>query len=56
MFVQNRPTQSEVFVHFCFNQAANSINISSLLICICSFDLSCPILEKKKKKNLYTVL
>ena len=30
--------------HFC--QAAVSVKISNLLICFCSFDLSCPILEK----------
>ena len=29
-----------------FNQAAVSNKISNLLICFCSFDLSCPILEK----------
>ena len=29
-----------------FYQAAFSIKISNLLICFCSFDLSCPVLEK----------
>ena len=29
-----------------FSQASVSFKISNLLICFCSFDLSCPILEK----------
>ena len=29
-----------------FSQAAVSIKISNLLICFCSFDQSCPMLEK----------
>ena len=29
-----------------FYQAAIAVKISNLLICFCSFDLSCPILEK----------
>ena len=44
-----------VILHFC--QAAVSIKISKLLICFCSFDLSCPILEKNNFiKNVYIVL
>ena len=41
-----------------FYQAAIAIKISILLICFCSFDLSCPILEKYIfiKKNVYIVL
>ena len=33
-----------LLLHFC--QVAISVKISNLLICFCSFDLSCPILEK----------
>ena len=51
--------------HFC--KAAVSVKISNLLICFCSFDLSCPILEKiqfykkrkkrkEEKKEKYSVL
>ena len=29
-----------------FCQATVSLKISNLLICFCSFDLSCPVLEK----------
>ena len=40
-----------------FSQTAVLIKISNLLICLCSFDLSCPILKKDDfKENLYTVL
>ena len=35
--------------HFC--QPSVSIKISNLLICFCSFDLSCPILEKDNYIN-----
>ena len=38
-----------------FSQATISIKISNFLICFCSFDLSCPILEKdnfNKSKKL----
>ena len=31
---------------YLFYLAAVAIKISNLLICFCSFDLSCPILEK----------
>ena len=34
-----------IFLHH-FYQAAVAIKISNLLISFCSFDLSCPILEK----------
>ena len=40
-------------------QAAISIKISNLLICICPFDLSCPILHKDnfiKKYILYRLI
>ena len=38
-------------------QATMSVKISNLLICFCSFDLSCPILEKHILiENLYIVL
>ena len=38
-------------------QAAIAIKISNLLICFCSFDLSCPILEKYSFfENVYIVL
>ena len=38
-------------------QAAISVKISNLLICFCSFDLSCPILEKDNFiTNLYITL
>ena len=34
-----------------------AMNISNFLICFCSFDLSCPILEKDNfMKNMYIVL
>ena len=33
-----------IFLHH-FYQAAIVIKISNLLICFCSFDLSCPLLE-----------
>ena len=37
-------------------QAAVAIKISNLIICFCSFDLSCPILEKENFiKTLYIV-
>ena len=40
-----------------FSQAAVAVKISNLLICFCSFDLSCPILEKEIFiKHLYIVL
>ena len=40
-----------------FSQAAISVIISNLLICVCSFDLSCPILEKENFiEILYIVL
>ena len=44
------------FYHF--YQAAVAIKISHLLICFCSFDLSCPKFEKKNIfiENLYIVL
>ena len=43
------------FYHF--HQAAIAIKISNSLICLCSFDLSCPILEKDIFiENLYVVL
>ena len=29
-----------------FSQTAGSVKISNLLICFCSFEMSCPILEK----------
>ena len=39
------------------SQAAISFKISNLLICFCSFDLSCPILGKDNFiENLYIVL
>ena len=31
---------------FIFYQTAVEVKISNLLICFCSFELSCPILEK----------
>ena len=38
-------------------QAAVVIKISNLVICFCSFDLSCPILEKDSFiENVYFVL
>ena len=38
-------------------QGAIAIKISNLLICFCSFDLSCSILEKDNCiENLYIVL
>ena len=34
-----------------------SVNISNLLICFCSFELSCPIFEKDNSiEDLYIVL
>ena len=43
-------------IHFC--QAAVSIKKSNLLICFCSFDSSCRILEKDNfiKKNVYCIV
>ena len=39
-----------------FYQVAVAIKISNLLTCFCSFDLSCPILEKEIViENLYIV-
>ena len=32
-----------------FYQAAVAVKVKNLLICFCSFDLSCPILEKYKR-------
>ena len=38
-------------------QAAASVKISNLLICFCSFDLACPILEKDNFiENVYIVM
>ena len=37
-----------LFFQFFFFQAAVSVKISNLLVCFCSFDLSCPTLEKSK--------
>ena len=43
------------FYHF--YEAAIAVKISNLLICFCSFDLSCPILEKYSFiENVYIVL
>ena len=43
------------FYHF--YQAVIAIKISNLLICFCSFDLSCAILEKESFiKKMYIVL
>ena len=39
-----------IFVGY-FSQATISIKISNLLICFCSFDLFCPILEKERKEG-----
>ena len=41
-----------------FSQAAISIKISNLFICFCSFDLSCPTLEKTKfyQNNLHCIV
>ena len=45
-----------IVLHY-FSQAAISNKTSNFLICFCSFDLSCPILEKDKFiENLYIVL
>ena len=41
---------------FIFNQAAAVIKISNLLICFCSFDLSCPILEKDSFIEHYCIV
>ena len=39
-----------------WSQATVSIKIRNLLICFCSFDLSCPVLEKLNFiENVYTV-
>ena len=38
-------------LNFC--QAAISVKICNLLICFCSFDLSCPILEKDNFINKF---
>ena len=44
------------FLHH-FSQATISFKISNFLICFCSFDLSCPILEKDNFiKRYYIVL
>ena len=48
-----------LFILLIFYQAAIAIKISNLLICFCSFVLSCPILEKYifiQKKNIYLIL
>ena len=46
-----------VFSLYHFYHAAIAIKISNLLICFCSFDFSCPILEKDSfVENLYIVL
>ena len=39
-----------------FSQAAISVNISNLLICVCSFDLSCPILEKENFIEIFYIV
>ena len=40
-----------------FSQAACSVKMTDLFICFCSFNLSCPILEKDNViGNLYIVL
>ena len=42
-------TRTSEFITLCgrhYSQAAVSIKISNLLLCLCSFELSCPILEK----------
>ena len=40
-----------------FSQADISVKISNVLICFCSFYLSCPILEKGNFiKNLYCIV
>ena len=36
-----------------FSQALVSNKFINLLICFCSFDLSCPILEKDKKNGMF---
>ena len=42
------------FHHIHFHQAAVSRKISNLLICFCSLNLSCPILEKDNFiENMY---
>ena len=55
--------QTVMFYTFSFikpshsSQAAVSFKISNFLTCICSFDLSCPILEKDNFiENVYIVL
>ena len=47
-----------VIIFLChFYQAAIAIKISNLYICLCNFDLSCPILEKDILiENVYIVL
>ena len=46
-----------VFEYNLYLKAAVSIKISNLLFCFCSFDFSCPILEKENViENLCIVL
>ena len=53
----NSKLQQQISMLVTLTEMATLVKISNLLICFCSFDLSCPILEQNNfTEYLYIVL